>query len=102
MAPTTIEETLQAAGKIVHLGDGPTIPLRVRLGILLASLQGRDTPPRKKIRLLDDSSADGRFTAAAAGPSVSWRRDTCPAYLKFVRPLISPRGVTLLPPSPDA
>ena len=30
------EATLQAAGKVVHLGDGPTIPLRVRLGILLA------------------------------------------------------------------
>ena len=35
-APATIEETLQAAGDVVHLGDGPTIPLRVRLGILLA------------------------------------------------------------------
>ena len=31
-APATIE----AAGAVVHLGDGPTIPLRVRLGILLA------------------------------------------------------------------
>ena len=28
--------TLQAAGNVVHLGDGPTIPLRVRLGVLLA------------------------------------------------------------------
>ena len=35
-APATIEETLQAAGDVVHLGDGPTISLRVRLGILLA------------------------------------------------------------------
>ena len=35
-APATIEATLQAAGDVVHLGDGPTIPLRVRLGILLA------------------------------------------------------------------
>ena len=35
-APTTIEVTLQAAGNVVHLGDSPTIPLRVRLGILLA------------------------------------------------------------------
>ena len=35
-APATIEETLQAAGDVVHLGDGPTIPLGVRLGILLA------------------------------------------------------------------
>ena len=35
-APTTIEATLQAAGNVFHLGDGPTIPLRVRLGILLA------------------------------------------------------------------
>ena len=35
-APTTIEATLQAAGNVVHLGDSPTIPLRVRLGILLA------------------------------------------------------------------
>ena len=34
--PATIEATLQAAGDVVHLGDGPTIPLRVRLGILLA------------------------------------------------------------------
>ena len=39
-----------------------------------SSRQGRDTPPRKKSKLSDDSSADGRFTAAAAGPSVSWRR----------------------------
>ena len=37
-----------------------------------SSRQGRDTPPHKKIGLSDDSSADGRFTAAAAGPSVSW------------------------------
>ena len=36
LAPTAIEPTLQAAGKVVHLGDGPTIPLRLRLGILLA------------------------------------------------------------------
>ena len=36
LAPTTIEAILQAAGKVVHLGVGPTIPLRVRLGILLA------------------------------------------------------------------
>ena len=36
MAPTTIEATLHAAGKFVHLGNGPTIPLRVRLGILLS------------------------------------------------------------------
>ena len=36
MAPATIEATLQVAGKVVHLGDGSTIPLRVRLGILLA------------------------------------------------------------------
>ena len=35
-APTTIEATLQAAGNVVHLGDGPTIPPRVRWGILLA------------------------------------------------------------------
>ena len=35
-APATIEAILQAAGDVVHLGDGPTIPLRVRLGILLA------------------------------------------------------------------
>ena len=34
-APATIEETLQAAGDVVHLGGGPLIPLRVRLGILL-------------------------------------------------------------------
>ena len=35
-APTTIEASLQAAGNVVHLGDGPMIPLRVRWGILLA------------------------------------------------------------------
>ena len=34
--PATVEETLQAAGDVVHLADGPTIPLRARLGILLA------------------------------------------------------------------
>ena len=36
IAPSTIEATLQATRNVVHLGDGPTIPLRVRLGILLA------------------------------------------------------------------
>ena len=36
LAPATIEATLQAAGKVVHLGNGPTIPRRVRLSILLA------------------------------------------------------------------
>ena len=35
-APTTIEASLQAAENVVHLGDGPTIPIRVRWGILLA------------------------------------------------------------------
>ena len=35
-APTTIEATFRAAGNVVHLGDGPTIPLRVRLCIVLA------------------------------------------------------------------
>ena len=28
--------TIKAGGNVVHLGDGPTIPLRVRWGILLA------------------------------------------------------------------
>ena len=28
-----METTLQAAGKVVHLGDGSMIPLRVRLGL---------------------------------------------------------------------
>ena len=36
LVPSTIEASLQAAGKVVHLNDGPTIPLRVRLGVLLA------------------------------------------------------------------
>ena len=73
--PTTIEATLQAAGNVVHLGDGPTIPLWVRLGTLLA--RGGIFPPpppphpHKKSMLSDDSSADERFTAADAGPSVS-------------------------------
>ena len=55
---------------LVHLGDGPTIPLRVRLGILLA--RGVILLPARgvgswKIRLpMNDS--------AAAGPSVSWRQ----------------------------
>ena len=35
-APATVEGTLQTAGDVVHLADGPTIPLRARLGILLA------------------------------------------------------------------
>ena len=35
-APATVEETLQTAGDVVHLADGPTIPIRARLGILLA------------------------------------------------------------------
>ena len=40
----------------------------------LSSHQERDSPPRKKIGLSDVSSANGRFTAATAGPSVSWRQ----------------------------
>ena len=36
LAPSTIEAPLQAAGKVVHLNYGPMIPLRVRLGVLLA------------------------------------------------------------------
>ena len=72
LAPTTIEPTLQAVGKVVHLGDGPTIPLRVRLGILLA--RGGILLHVRRLGFSDDSSADGRFTAAAAGPSVSGRR----------------------------
>ena len=41
-----------------------------------SSRQGSDTPPRKRHRLSEDSSADERFAAAAAGPgpSVSWRQ----------------------------
>ena len=39
-----------------------------------SSRQGSDTPPLKSRMLSDDSSTDGRFTAAAAGPSVSWRQ----------------------------
>ena len=41
-----------------------------------SSRQGSDTPPCKRLRLSDDSSADERFAAAAAaaGPSVSWRQ----------------------------
>ena len=39
-----------------------------------SSRQGSDTPPLKRCMLSDDSSTDGRFTAAAAGPSVSWRQ----------------------------
>ena len=45
--PATIEATLQAAGNVVHLGDGPTIPLRVRLGILLA--RGRILLPTRRV-----------------------------------------------------
>ena len=39
-----------------------------------SSRQGSDTPPLKRRMLSDDLSTDGRFTAAAAGPSVSWRQ----------------------------
>ena len=39
-----------------------------------SSRQGSDTPPLKRRLLSGDSSTDGRFTAAAAGPSVSWRQ----------------------------
>ena len=57
---------------LVHLGDGPTIPLRVRLGDTPprkrhSSRQGSDTPPRKRRRLSDDSSGD-------EGESSSYRR----------------------------
>ena len=70
--PATIEERLQAAGDVVHLGDGPTISPSGSFGH--SSRQGSDTPPLKRRMLSDDSSTDGRFTAAAAGPSVSWRQ----------------------------
>ena len=33
MPPTAVETTRQATGKVVHLGDGSTIPLRVSLGL---------------------------------------------------------------------
>ena len=39
-----------------------------------SSRQGSDSPPRKRHMLSDVSSTDGRFTAAAAGPSVSWQQ----------------------------
>ena len=35
---------------------------------------GGDYHPRKKIGLSHVSSTNGRFTAATAGPSVSWRQ----------------------------
>ena len=71
-APATVEETLQTAGDVVHLADGPTISPSGSFGH--SSRQGSDTPPRKRRMLSDVSSTDGRFTAAAAGPSVSWRQ----------------------------
>ena len=59
LAPTTIEATLQAAGKVVHLGDGPTISLWVRLGILLARggifLHARRVGSRTIRQPMDDS-----------------------------------------------
>ena len=39
-----------------------------------SSRQGSDTPPHESRMLSDVSSTDGRFAAAAAGPSVSWRQ----------------------------
>ena len=39
-----------------------------------SSRRGSDTPPLKRRMLSGDSSTDGRFTAAAAGPSVSWQQ----------------------------
>ena len=39
-----------------------------------SSLRGGNYPPRKKIGLSHVSSTNGRFTAATAGPSVSWRQ----------------------------
>ena len=41
-----------------------------------SSRQGSDTPPRKRRRLSDDSSADERFAADAAGPSATIRLRT--------------------------
>ena len=97
-APTTIEATLQAAGNVVHLGDGPTIPLRVRLGILLAR-GGILLPTRRvcsrTIRLLMNDSLLLLLVFLCLGDNHSLC--TCPACLKFVRTLISPRGV-ILPP----
>ena len=70
--PATIEATLQMAGDVVHLGDGPTISPSGSFGH--SSRQGSVTPPCKRRMLSDDSSADERFAAANAGPSVSWRQ----------------------------
>ena len=59
MPPTAVETTRQATGKVVHLGDGSTIPLRVCLG--LPPSGGGDYHPRKKMGLshvhlpMDDS-----------------------------------------------
>ena len=39
-----------------------------------SSRRGSDTPPLKRLMLSGDSSTGGRFTAAAAGPSISWRQ----------------------------
>ena len=58
-APATVEETLQTAGDVVHLADGPTIPFRARLGILLARgvilLPARGVCSRTFRLLMDDS-----------------------------------------------
>ena len=90
-------------GKVVHLGDGSTIPLRVRLGILLARggilLHARRLGSRT-IHLPMDDSLLLLLVLLCLATTISFC--TCPAYLNFVRPLISPRGGDSPPPSSDA
>ena len=97
LAPTTIEATLQAAGKVVHVGDGPTIPLRVRLGILLAR-GGILLHTRRLGSRTIHCCCCWSFCVLATTISFC----TCPAYLKFVRPFISPKGGDSPTPSSDA
>ena len=86
-AQALIGSSLQSEGSLCtchHRGDSPggrgCRPSRRRSydfpsgSFRHSSRQGSDTPPLKRRMLSDDLSTDGRFTAAAAGPSVSWRQ----------------------------
>ena len=102
-APATIEETLQTAGDVVHLGDGPTIALRVCLGILLARgvilLPSRAVCSRA-IRLPMDHSLLLLLVLLCLGSNHS------PSHLTSL-PQFRPdahftKGGVILPPSSDA
>ena len=97
-----MEATLQAAGKVVHLGDGSTIPLRVRLGFPLTGrgiiLHARRLGSRTFHLPMDDSLLL-LLVLLCLGDNHKFLAPVQPTS-KFVRPLISPWGANSTHPLP--